>query len=186
MAQTDRQRWDARYREGAYGQRLWPSAYLEQCMPRLTPAQSGARALDVACGRGRNSLYLAQQGFAVEAVDVSPAAIAQGARTALQTGLAINWRCQDVQSGAATWQPQGSFDLIIMFRFVASSLLPVLFEHLTPRRAIVGGRAHAVERHRRTERSVKSCFSGNINGVKTGAVALHRATGGCGGICRGR
>ena len=132
MAQTDRQRWDARYREGAYGQRLWPSAYLEQCVPRLTPAQSGARALDVACGRGRNSLYLAQQGFAVEAVDVSPAAIAQGARTALQTGLAINWRCQDVQSGAATWQPQGSFDLIIMFRFVASSLLPVLFEHLTP------------------------------------------------------
>ena len=84
------------------------------------------------------------------------------------------------------WQPQGSFDLIIMFRFVASSLLPVLFEHLTP-----GGQL-LVEEHmqwsgsRDTQRSVKSCFSGNINGVKTGAVALHRATGGCGGVCRNR
>ena len=132
MAQTDRQRWDARYREGAYGQRLWPSAYLEQCMPRLTPAQSGARALDVACGRGRNSLYLAQQGFAVEAVDVSSVAIAHGATRALQAGLAINWRCQDLQGGAASWHPQGTFGLIIMFRYVASPLLPILVEHLAP------------------------------------------------------
>ena len=68
--------------------RVWPAALAQcllgqQCMPRLTPTQSGARALDVACGRGRNSLYLAKQGFAVEAVDVSPAAIAQGAGTVL-------------------------------------------------------------------------------------------------------
>ena len=76
MAQTDRQRWDARYRDGAYEQRVWPSAYLQQCVPLIAPTQLGVRALDIACGRGRNSLYLAQQGFAVDAVDVSSVAIA--------------------------------------------------------------------------------------------------------------
>lgn len=132
MAQTDRQRWDARYRDGAYQQRAWPSAYLQQCVPLIAPTQLGVRALDIACGRGRNSLYLAQQGFAVDAVDVSSVAIAHGATRALQAGLTINWRCQDLQGGAASWHPQGTFGLIIMFRYVASPLLPILVEHLAP------------------------------------------------------
>ena len=64
MTQTDRQRWDQRYRTGAYAERPWPSAYLQQCIPQIAANPVAARALDVACGRGRNSLYLAQQGLA--------------------------------------------------------------------------------------------------------------------------
>ena len=69
-ALTDRQRWDQRYREGTYAARPWPSAYLRQlCDDGLI--QPVGRALDVACGRGRNSLFLSAAGYAVDAVDVS-------------------------------------------------------------------------------------------------------------------
>ena len=134
MQQSDRQRWDKRYRNGAYAERTWPSAYLEQSMLKILPAASGARALDLACGRGRNSLFLAHQGFVVDAVDVSAAAIAQGAYQALQSRQPIYWCCQDVQrhNAAESWRPQHKYDLIIMFRFVATALLPVLVEHLQP------------------------------------------------------
>ena len=49
----DRQRWDLRYREGAYAQRHWPSAYLQQLHQGGVIPDDG-RALDIACGRGRN------------------------------------------------------------------------------------------------------------------------------------
>ena len=119
MQQSDRQRWDKRYRNGAYAERTWPSAYLEQSMLKILPAASGARALDVACGRGRNSLFLAHQGFVVDAVDVSAAAIAQGAYQALQSRQPINWCCQDVQrhNAAESWRPQHQYDLIILLVF---------------------------------------------------------------------
>ena len=37
-----------------------------------TPYLQGGRALDVGCGQGRNSLYLNQQGYEVDAWDVNP------------------------------------------------------------------------------------------------------------------
>lgn len=43
------------------------------------PATEGSRALDLGCGPGRNSLYLAGRGYAVDAVDLSPKALAWAA-----------------------------------------------------------------------------------------------------------
>ncbi|MDV9187491.1 class I SAM-dependent methyltransferase [Streptomyces sp. SR27] len=55
-----------------------------------TPATTGRRALDLGCGPGRNSLYLASLGYAVDAVDLSPTAIRwaeERARDAGATGI---------------------------------------------------------------------------------------------------
>ena len=158
MTQTDRQRWDQRYRTGAYAERPWPSAYLQQCIPQIAANPVAARALDVACGRGRNSLYLAQQGLAVDAVDVSPAALAHGANSALQTGHMINWQCQDVLRWASARcpLPEQQYGLIIMFRFVASALLPVLVQQLQPGGYLV------VEEHMQWSGAQQLCGPSNV------------------------
>ena len=127
---ADRQRWDARYRAGAYAERYWPSVYLQQLQQDGVLPDSG-RALDVACGRGRNSLFLASQGLRVDALDVSAVAIAQAANVAISQQLRVNWQCSDVLKFSHR-QPQNAYALVIMFRFVAPQLLPRLLQSLTP------------------------------------------------------
>ncbi|MBL6815014.1 MAG: class I SAM-dependent methyltransferase [Pseudomonadales bacterium] len=131
----DRQRWDARYRADAYAKRHWPSAYLQQLHQEGVIADSG-RALDVACGRGRNSLFLASQGLRVDALDVSSVAIAQAANTAISQRLRVNWQCSDVLKHGHRL-PQNTYALVIMFRFVAPQLLPRLLQTLTPAGVLV-------------------------------------------------
>ena len=127
---ADRQRWDTRYRAGAYAQRHWPSAYLQQLQQDDVIPRSG-RALDVACGRGRNSLFLASLGLSVDALDVSAVAIAQAANTAIGQQLRVNWQCSDVLE-LSHRLPQNTYALVIMLRFVAPQLLPKLLQALTP------------------------------------------------------
>ena len=126
---SDRQRWDERYRHGAYADRLWPSAYLQQ-LADAGVVNGPGRALDVACGRGRNSLFLAARGFQVDAVDVAAVAIAQAASSAVSQNLRINWQCRDLDTTQAL-PVTGAYSLIVMFRFVAPKLLPSLLDGLT-------------------------------------------------------
>ena len=132
---SDRQRWDLRYREGAYAQRHWPSAYLQQLHQGGVIPDDG-RALDIACGRGRNSLFLASHGLAVDAVDVSPVAIAQGANTAIAGHMRVNWQCSDVLKLNCSL-PLNTYALAVMIRFVAPTLLPRLLHALVPRGILV-------------------------------------------------
>jgi SAM-dependent methyltransferase len=129
-AVTDRQRWDQRYRAGHYAARSWPSAYLKQLQDDGL-IQPFGRALDVACGRGRNSLYLSAEGYDVDAVDVSAMAIAQAANAAISQRVRVNWQCRDVLE-AQHPVPKNTYTLIVMFRFVAPELLPSLLRALVP------------------------------------------------------
>ena len=97
----DRTRWDDRYRQGAYSQRPWPSDFLQQNIQALAKladenGQSPGRALDLACGAGRNSVFLAQHGFATQGIDISAAAIARGAAFATQVGVKVDWVCKSL------------------------------------------------------------------------------------------
>lgn len=153
---ADRQRWDQRYRDGAYAERLWPSAYLQHLVDEgITPA--AGRALDVACGRGRNSLYLASQGFAVDAVDVAPVAIAQAANSAVAQGLRVRWQCRDMLA-ATNPVPAQAYALIVMFRFVAPILIPHLLEGLAPNGVLV------VEEHLQWPQSDSASIAGPLAG----------------------
>ena len=139
MTQSDEQRWDQRYAEGAYAERQHPSAFLVE---RLDD-QSGATATnltaaDLACGRGRNAAYLASLGYTVSAYDVSSVGLSHAQAT---YGADINWVHRDLIADGL--EPSESFDLIVMFRFVAPELLAGLASHLNP-----GGRV-IVEEHLR-------------------------------------
>ena len=125
---SDREKWDKRYLGGSYADRSWPSAYLESLLRLNDSLPKGGRALDVACGRGRNSIFLAQNGFCVDAVDVSSVGLERARERAELLGVSVNWLNQDLLD---QWKlPSERYSLIIMFRFVALDLLPVLPEIL--------------------------------------------------------
>ena len=81
---TARERWNERY--GGDGFEPFPDApapwLVEHAalLRELAGAGRRRRALDVACGDGRNARWLAELGFEVDAVDVSDVAIARAAR----------------------------------------------------------------------------------------------------------
>jgi len=54
------------------------------------------RALDLGCGTGTHSIYLAQHGFTVVGVDFSPIAIERARDKARQAGIAVDFRIGDV------------------------------------------------------------------------------------------
>ena len=59
---------------------------------------TSGRALDLGCGPGRNALYLASAGFTVDAVDLSPTAIAWATDRARAAGASVNFQCGDAFS----------------------------------------------------------------------------------------
>src|SRR5574338_586397 len=77
VTEADRERWNRRYAE-RYAERAYdfvPSRWLPEIADQLAPPYEGARALDLACGPGRNAVWLAEQGWAVDAWDVSDVAL---------------------------------------------------------------------------------------------------------------
>jgi len=54
------------------------------------------KAMDLGCGPGRNSIYLAQQGFDVAGYDISRVAIQWAQERAMEKGLHINFECKSV------------------------------------------------------------------------------------------
>ncbi len=67
------------------------------------------RALDLGCGPGRNAIWLALRGFDVDAVDLSPQAVAWAAERARQEGADVRFYCGNVFSIAL---PPGQYDLV--------------------------------------------------------------------------
>jgi SAM-dependent methyltransferase len=101
---TDAAAWDDRYRAGEL---LWgaaPNRWVEQ---ELAGAPAG-RALDLACGEGRNARWLAAQGWSVTAVDFSSVAIAKAAE--LDRAQSVRWAVGD----ATTYASDEQFDLALM------------------------------------------------------------------------
>ncbi|MFJ4849251.1 class I SAM-dependent methyltransferase [Streptomyces sp. NPDC088733] len=74
----------------------------------------GGRALDLGCGPGRNALHLAAAGFAVDAVDLSPAAVAWGEERARETGArGVRFHRGDAFALTASGGPlEGPYDLV--------------------------------------------------------------------------
>ncbi len=119
MSQKDREKWNTRYREGSYHARTHPSELLEKWLPDVPLG----RALDVAAGAGRNSLYLAAAGFEVDAIDISAEALARLQRDAKDRGLSINTIERDLESDSL---PKQSYALIVMVRYTNGDLIPRL------------------------------------------------------------
>jgi tellurite methyltransferase len=123
MSNQDRTRWNQRYAEDSYHKNN-PVTLLEDWLPKL-PA---GRALDVACGAGRNALYLAQAGYQVDAIDISAEGLNQARQKAEHQGLSINWIEHDFDQA---FQFDTDYDLIIVMWYVNLALITRLCGCLT-------------------------------------------------------
>lgn len=122
----DAAEWDARY---AGSDLVWgadPNRFVAAELDQVTPG----RALDVACGEGRNAIWLATRGWSAVGVDFSAAAIERATRLAEQAGVAAvtEFLVGDVVAGPL---PTGPFDAVV----VAYLHLPVNERRDTLRRA---------------------------------------------------
>jgi tellurite methyltransferase len=128
VSRAERDKWDERYRSGAYEDRTHPTALLAEWLPHLPRG----RALDVACGAGRNALFLAANGYAVDALDISAVGLDRGREDAARRKLGVNWLCGDLEVTPDTVLPNGPYDLIVWVRYVNAVLLPALAARLAP------------------------------------------------------
>jgi tellurite methyltransferase len=124
-----RGRWNRRYRERGVGAfENPPSAWLLEHRALLT-GLDGQQALDVACGDGRNAAFLAERGFAVDAVDVSDVAIDALRTAARDRGLSVHPRRVDLEHEDL---PAGPYDVIVQINYLQRDLFGPLARALNP------------------------------------------------------
>ena len=84
--------WDARYAERELVWSATPNATVAEEVADLPPG----RALDLACGEGRNAIWLAERGWSVEALDFSEVALDKARALAEDRGAKVAWRRSDL------------------------------------------------------------------------------------------
>ncbi len=116
-------RWEARFSVGEYlfGER--PNAYLAS---KAALFAAGGRALSIADGEGRNSVWLAQHGMHVDAFDFSPTAVAKAERLAASRGVRVGFNVSE--TFAWNWAPS-AYDLVaaIFIQFLSPAERERLF-----------------------------------------------------------
>jgi len=126
--EEDRIKWDARYGGQEYLFSFAPSRFLEQNLELIRALAPGRRALDIACGEGRNGIFLAQNGFQVSAVDISERGLARGRKRAAELGARVDFIRADLE----IYRLREEYDLIIDFNFLHRPLIAAMVDALAP------------------------------------------------------
>ena len=154
--------WDERFRRGEYPQDPEPSSVLRDYAADLPDG----RALDVATGTGRNAVFLATEGYDVDAIDQSREGLHIASENASKRGVddRVNW----IQADVPTYEfPEGAYDVIAISFYRAVDRFPDVKEALAP-----GGYLF-VEHHLRSSDPTPSGPSGDR--YRFAANALLRA-----------
>jgi SAM-dependent methyltransferase len=99
--------WDELYRGSELVWSGRPNRFVEEELAGL-PA---GRAVDLAAGEGRNAIWLAEQGWEVDAVDFSAVALAKAERLAAERGVRLRTVCSDLTAWSA---PDDAYDLAVI------------------------------------------------------------------------
>lgn len=92
-------------------------------------------ALDIACGTGRDAVYLALSGFEVDAWDILPDALERCEELAARNCVSVNTIHCDVERDPAI--PAASYDLVCCFNFLHRPLFSWILEAVRPGGLIV-------------------------------------------------
>ncbi len=103
-----RQDWNARYSAEDLVWGADPNRFVVEQLSELPPR---GRALDIACGEGRNAIWLARIGWKVTAIDFSEVAIERARRLATAQSLAVDWINDDITHCDL---PDGAFQLVLI------------------------------------------------------------------------
>jgi tellurite methyltransferase len=122
--------WDQRYRSKERPLEDFdalPTPLLIETAKQLKPG----KALDLACGTGRNALWLAKQGWSVTAVDASAAAIDTIRTRASQSGLNVDARQTNLEQGEYAIEPS-AWDLIAICYYLQRNLFEPAKQGIVP------------------------------------------------------
>jgi len=122
--------WEERYRaerRSAGDTEATPTPLLVETARHLAPG----KALDLACGTGRNALWLAEHGWCVTAVDGAPAAIEILRSRAAERGITVDARIADLEKGEYQIE-RSAWDLIVICYYLQRDLFQPAKEGLVP------------------------------------------------------
>lgn len=182
------ERWETRYSAPDYIFGKAPNHFLAKCKP-LLPASG--HVLAVADGEGRNSVWLAEQGLDVHAIDFSPTAQDKARALARERGVTISFELADVHS----WPyPEAAYDVVceIFTQFSApaeralkwagmrKALKPgglLIIEGYTPKQLVYGTGGPKQLDHLYTRPMLENAFAGFKDMVFTEEeLELHEGT----------
>lgn len=126
--EADRIKWNSRFAVADLILGRQPSPFLVREIDTIKRLLSGRQALDIACGEGRNSVFLASHGFAVTGIDIAETGLAKAAERAAGAGVTVTLLHEDLDS----YRFSGSFDLIVNCNFLQRRLIPAAMEVLAP------------------------------------------------------
>ena len=111
--------WNKRYRSGEQPEDLdpAPTRLVIETAKQLTPG----KALDLACGTGRNALWLADHGWKVTAIDGAPAAIEILQHRTAARGITVDARVADLEKGEYSIEPS-AWNLIVISYYLQRDL----------------------------------------------------------------
>jgi len=105
-----REEWDRKYAESEHREHMWGAEPNRSFAAEAADLAPGT-ALDLACGEGRNAVWLAGRGWRVTGVDFSDVAIANARELAARRGVDVELVCADLLD----YEPDpGAYDLVVV------------------------------------------------------------------------
>ena len=129
MRQNEKDIWNQKYSEGSHSS-LEPDPLLVNAYTEFLQDSRPGKALDVAGGVGRHSLWLAERGWQVKLVDVSEVGIELARQNARQRNATIETEVLDLNSAPDLGREQ--HDLVVVFFYLQRELFPALIAALKP------------------------------------------------------
>ncbi len=120
------QRWKEKNRKA-----LEPDPWLVRVLPLLPKGE----ALDIACGQGRNAVFLAEHGFKVTGYDISDQGLEQLRAEGQKRNLEITLKQIDLEKSPDL--PRLTFDVVLNFFYLQRSLFSALMKSVRPGGVVV-------------------------------------------------
>ena len=118
MSLKDKEKWNTKYNCDDFITGKEPSNWLESNANLLN---GKGRALDIAAGEGRNSVFAASLGYEVLCMDISDIALAKAKTLAKENNVDIKTLSADLDNSLL---PGNEYDLVICFNFLERKLFP--------------------------------------------------------------
>jgi tellurite methyltransferase len=130
IMKADRKRWDKRFGRKEFALGKEPNPFLKKHIHLLPKG----KALDIATGEGRNAVFLAQNRFEVDAVDISEKGLKKAQKLARGKGVKINTFLVDLDQYQIEKE---RYDLIANFYFLKRRLIPRMKKGLKKRGKVI-------------------------------------------------
>lgn len=124
MSLKDKEKWDSKYDADEYINGKEPSGWLEENAGLL---DGNGKALDIAGGEGRNSVFAASKGYEVTCLDISENALLKAQTLAQEKNARITTVLSDLDNNSLK---ENEYDLVLCFNFLDRNLFSGIHQTL--------------------------------------------------------